>query len=242
MKVNLTQREVKDTNSRQVYTLERKIQQGAISIQEIGDYLPGNVLVTNLNNLSTEYMNHSGCNILRHSAEELAELGPEYFQHFFVPEEMNVVVPVYLKMHQEQDPSRIYNFAHRVKNMQEASYKWYFASAKLMYTPGTDKTDKMLLIVNEVNSAGNIAKKINSVLDETDWMKKHFKEFCQLTKREKEIITLVVSGKSSTAIAGALYISRLTVNTHRRNITEKLQIKTFSGLYRFATAFGLAHP
>jgi LuxR family transcriptional regulator len=98
------------------------------------------------------------------------------------------------------------------------------------------------MIVNEVNSAGNIAKKINCVLDETDWMKKYFKEFCQLTKREKEIITLVVCGKSSAANADALYISRLTVNTHRRNITEKLQIKTFSGLYRFATAFGLAYP
>jgi len=72
-------------------------------------------------------------------------------------------------------------------------------------------------------------------------MKKHFKQFCLLTKREKEIITQVVSGKSSAEIADALQITTLTVSTHRRNIKEKLQVKTFSGLYRFALVFGLAH-
>ncbi len=236
---NLTQQEIKDANSRQVYSLERKIREGAFSIEEVGNYLPGNVLVTNLNSLSTEYMNHSGCNILNHSVEELKELGTEYFQRFFVPEEMNLFVPAYLTMQQQQNPDFIYNFAHRVKNMQDLSYKWYFASAKLMYTPGCAIASKMLLIVNEVNSAGNIAKKINKVLDETEWMKKHFNQFCRLTKREKEIITLVVSGKNSTAIADALCISKLTVNTHRRNIAEKLQLKTFSSLYRFASAYGL---
>jgi DNA-binding CsgD family transcriptional regulator len=239
MSAQLTQQEIKDSNSRQVYNLERQLQQGAFTIQSIGDHLPGNVLVTNLTSLSTEYMNLAGCNILNHSAEELTELGPEYFQRFFVPEEMNVFVPTYLQMQQEQNPARIYNFAHRVKTMNEGSYKWYFASAKLMYTPGNEVADKMLLIVNEANSAGNIAKKINSVLDESEWMKKHFKQFCLLTKREKEIITLVVSGKTSAAVAEILQITKLTVATHRRNISEKLQINTFSGLYKFALAFGL---
>jgi len=237
----LTRQEIKDTNSRQVYSLERKIQQGEFTIESVGDYLPGNILVTNLGNLSTEYMNRSGCNILKHSADELAEPGPEYFQRFFVPEEMNVFVPTYLKMQQEQNPARIYNFVHRVKTLSDGFYKWYFASAKLMYTAGSTIADKMLLIVNESNSAGQIAKKINNVLEESDWIKKHFKQFCLLTKREKEIITLVVSGQSSASIADALHITKLTVNTHRSNIKEKLPIKTFSVLYRFATAFGLTH-
>jgi DNA-binding CsgD family transcriptional regulator len=98
----------------------------------------------------------------------------------------------------------------------------------------------MLLVVNEVNSICHIAKKINSVLEESDWMKKNFNKFCSLTKREKDIITLVINGKSSTQISDALFISRLTVNTHRRNINEKLQFKTFAALYKFSITFGLA--
>jgi DNA-binding CsgD family transcriptional regulator len=128
---------------------------------------------------------------------------------------------------------------HRVKPLDESSYKWYFASAKLLYTPGQLISDKIVLIVNEVNSAGVIAKKINSVLEESDWMKKHFKKFCRLTKKEREIIKLLVSGRSSTEISDVLMITLFTVNTHRRNITGKLEIKSFAELYKFALTFGL---
>ncbi|MES2650991.1 MAG: LuxR C-terminal-related transcriptional regulator [Bacteroidota bacterium] len=239
MRSNLTYTEINNISGQQVFTLERKIQNGEFSIESVGDYLPGNVLVTDLSKLSTLYMNKSGCNILKQSVEELNELGPEYFQQFFVPEEMNVFVSTYLNMQQQQDASGIYNFAHRVKTMSDESYKWYFASAKLLYTPGQHVSDKMLLIVNEVNSLGNIAKKINSVLEESDWMKANFKKLCRLSKREKEILGLLASGYSTAQISDAYCLSKLTVNTHRRNIIQKLEVKTFAGLYKFAVAFGL---
>jgi DNA-binding CsgD family transcriptional regulator len=239
MRTNLTHTEISNISSQQVFTLEKKIHQGEFSIESVGDYFPGNVLVTDLNKLSTVYMNKSGCNILKHSIEELNELGPEYFQRFFVPEEMNVFVPTYLNMHQEQDASHIYNFAHQVKTMCDGSYKWYFASAKLLYTPGQQVSDQMLLIVNEVNSLANIAKKINSVLEESDWMKANFKKLCRLSKREKEILGLLASGYSTAQISDSFCLSKLTINTHRRNIGEKLEIKTFAGLYKFAVAFAL---
>ncbi len=239
MRTNLNHTEISDISSQQVFTLEKKIHHGEFSIESVGDYLPGNVLVTDLSKLSTVYMNKSGCNILKHSVEELNELGPEYFQRFFVPEEMGVFVPTYLSMQREQDASRIYNFAHRVKTMSDGSYKWYFASAKLLYTPGQDVSDKMLLIVNEVNSLGNIAKKINNVLEESDWMKANFKKLCRLSKREKEILGLLAGGYSTAQISDTYCLSKLTVSTHRRNIIEKLGVKTFAELYKFAVAFGL---
>lgn len=235
----LTYREINAINSQQLYTLERKINKNEFTIEAVGDYLPGNVLVTDLTKLSTVYMNRRGCNIIKHSVEELRELGPEYFQRFFVPEEMGIVVPTYLSMQQEQHASRIYNFAHRVKTMSDGCYKWYFACAKLLYKPGQEVADNMLLIVNEADGAGHIAKKINSVLEESNWMKQNFKKFSRLTKREKEIITLLISGKNSSQIADVLFISRFTVNTHRRNILEKLEIKNLAVLYKFAVVFGL---
>lgn len=239
MQTKLSHQEITSTNSRQLFTLERKIHQGEFTIESVGDYLPGNIMVVNLNNVTTEYMNRCGCNILMHSVEELAVLGPEYFQKFFIPEETEVIVARYMDMHQKQDPSSIYNFAHRVKPLPDRFYKWYFASAKLLFTPGQPIADKIMVIVNEVNSAGHIAKKINIMLEENDWMKKNFTKFCRLTHREKEIISLLVSGKSSPEISDIFSISHLTVKTHRRNIFEKLEIKTFAGLYKFSITFGL---
>lgn len=226
-------------SNQQVFTLESKIRRGEYSIEDVGDYIPGNVLVTDLDNMSTVYMNKSGCNILKHSAEELGDLGPAYFQSFFVPDEIKVIVSNYLKMRKEQDSSLVYNFVHMVKSKSDSTYKWYFASAKLLYDSGQTVASKILLIVNEVNTLNQIARKINSVLDETDWMKKHFQKFCLLTRREKEIIVLLIKGKTSSEISDILNICRMTVNTHRRNINEKLQITNFSGLYRFASVYGL---
>lgn len=45
-----------------------------------------------------------------------------------------------------------------------------------------------------------------------------------LTKREKEILSLIEQGKLSKEIASRLSISINTVNRHRQNILEKLRV------------------
>ena len=55
-----------------------------------------------------------------------------------------------------------------------------------------------------------------------------------LTKRELEIIRFVANGMSSKQIAGALFISQHTVNTHRRNILVKLKTNSMSEVVNYA--------
>jgi DNA-binding CsgD family transcriptional regulator len=55
-----------------------------------------------------------------------------------------------------------------------------------------------------------------------------------LTKREKDILKHVAQGLSSQDIADKLFISRHTVITHRKNICNKLAIKTIPGLTLYA--------
>lgn len=52
----------------------------------------------------------------------------------------------------------------------------------------------------------------------------------QLTKREKEIATLVAQGLSSKQIAQQLHISEETVKTHRRRMLQKNNISRFAHL------------
>ncbi|NGP88358.1 response regulator [Fodinibius halophilus] len=61
----------------------------------------------------------------------------------------------------------------------------------------------------------------------------------QLTKREKEIIKYTASGKSAQEVGDLLYISKHTVNTHRRNIYKKLDISGVKELINFAHENGL---
>jgi DNA-binding NarL/FixJ family response regulator len=54
-----------------------------------------------------------------------------------------------------------------------------------------------------------------------------------LTKREEEILKLIVSDFSNQDIANRLFISVRTVETHRRNIMHKLNVDSTIGLMRY---------
>ncbi len=61
-----------------------------------------------------------------------------------------------------------------------------------------------------------------------------------LTKRELEILRLITEGQSSNLeIANKLYISVRTVETHRRNIMQKLQVKSVISLVHYAAQNGI---
>lgn len=57
----------------------------------------------------------------------------------------------------------------------------------------------------------------------------------ELSEREREVLILVAQGLSSKEIADKLNISIHTVNSHRKNITRKTDIKSVAGLAVFAT-------
>lgn len=56
----------------------------------------------------------------------------------------------------------------------------------------------------------------------------------KLTNRETEVLVLIGKGYSSPQISEKLYIARTTVDTHRRNLIEKLDVSNTKGLVRYA--------
>ena len=60
-----------------------------------------------------------------------------------------------------------------------------------------------------------------------------------LTDREREVLTLIAEGLSSKQIAKELGVSLKTIESHRANLMDKLDIHKVSGLVRFAIRSGL---
>lgn len=60
-----------------------------------------------------------------------------------------------------------------------------------------------------------------------------------LTNREIDVIKLIAEENSSNQIAEKLFISLNTVETHRRNLFKKLNVKNSLGLIKFALKHGL---
>lgn len=64
----------------------------------------------------------------------------------------------------------------------------------------------------------------------------------RLTKREVEVLSLVIEGKSSKEVADQLYVSKRTVDFHLANIYAKLSVKNRVQAFREATQRGLLPP
>jgi DNA-binding NarL/FixJ family response regulator len=60
-----------------------------------------------------------------------------------------------------------------------------------------------------------------------------------VTDREQEILQLIVDGLTSKQIAKKLYISPRTVDTHRANLMEKLELNNIAELVRYAIQYDL---
>jgi DNA-binding NarL/FixJ family response regulator len=68
------------------------------------------------------------------------------------------------------------------------------------------------------------------------------KELDLLTRREREVLRLVAEGRTAKEIARILTISVHTVNRHRANLMEKLDIHSTAALVKLAIRLKLVEP
>ncbi|MBE8726631.1 response regulator transcription factor [Flavobacterium hungaricum] len=69
--------------------------------------------------------------------------------------------------------------------------------------------------------------------------KQNFGDEMMITKREKEILMLLLSGKGNKEIAEALEISKRTAEVHRFNLMKKLKVKNLMELSNKAAEYSL---
>jgi DNA-binding NarL/FixJ family response regulator len=134
-----------------------------------------------------------------------------------------------LSMHDEQD--------YIVKMLQ--------AGAKGYLLKNTTK-EELLKAVEAVSRGENyFSNDVSSIMlskyiyKEFPSSKKEYKSDVQLTRRETEIIKMISEELTNADIAEKLGISVRTVDTHRRNLLQKLDVKNTAGLVRFALQNGL---
>ncbi len=77
---------------------------------------------------------------------------------------------------------------------------------------------------------------VNSVANNS---KKKQSPFPSISRREKEVLQLILDEHTTQEIADKLFISFGTVETHRRNMLIKLGAKNTAGLVRIALEYGL---
>jgi DNA-binding NarL/FixJ family response regulator len=101
------------------------------------------------------------------------------------------------------------------------------------------------------SSATEIAEAIQTVIDGRLYLSLSMEQllksgssespdaFPALTRREKEVLTLIAEGLTNNQIAAKLFISPLTVDSHRKNLLTKLKVNNTASLIRLAVQHGL---
>jgi DNA-binding NarL/FixJ family response regulator len=84
-----------------------------------------------------------------------------------------------------------------------------------------------------------IANKLINHLVNPDEVDETEDPLARLSPREREIVQLVVEGKSSAEISKILYISPNTVDTYRSRLMQKLGLNDLPSLVKFAIQHGL---
>lgn len=104
----------------------------------------------------------------------------------------------------------------------------------LGYMLKKDPPDKIIDAIRSIHSGesvmnGQIARKILGYFSKAESRDSRLEEY-NLTRREKEILTLLIDGLPYKAIAAQCYISMDTVFSHIKNIYSKLNIHSRSEL------------
>jgi DNA-binding NarL/FixJ family response regulator len=68
----------------------------------------------------------------------------------------------------------------------------------------------------------------------TAYQKSSIKDLPVLTRREKEVLELIAEGYTNPQIAEKIFLSQFTVDTHRKNLLAKLNVKNTASLIRLA--------
>lgn len=93
--------------------------------------------------------------------------------------------------------------------------------------------EELLRCIHEaLNGQITFSKEVKEIISRPS--KNELDGIAKLTKREKQILKLLAEGKTSSMIADELFVSPLTVDSHRRNLLQKFDVKNVAALMREA--------
>ncbi|MCG8412472.1 MAG: response regulator transcription factor [Bacteroidales bacterium] len=162
---------------------------------------------------------------------------PELFEINTTKELRNLIIerdsPIYLIINEDIFNSNLEQELYKVKNLASDC-------PLLLFKNNQTKICHSMACISYDENQREILRKLEDFFFSNDVNKKT--ESSILSERELDILKEVALGLSNKEIAEKLFISINTVITHRKNITEKLGIKTIAGLTIYAILNGIINP
>lgn len=216
--------------------LEQRLLDGE-DYKNLIDQIPAMALVSRTEDVDIIYTNeaHQGCS--GYSLEEIREGCSDYLNNVIHPKSLEYVrnfLPHFYKSN-NGNTFRTTSFLQYARINGRSDYAPLITFAK-----PTRVTDGLTLrMPMQLDELEKLSPKIEQVVRMDLFRLEHFRKFQTLTEREIEILKLLANGKNNSEISDQLFLSRQTVETHRKNLKRKLELTSFLDLMRYAFAFDL---
>ncbi|MDF3077928.1 MAG: helix-turn-helix transcriptional regulator [Sphingobacteriaceae bacterium] len=219
--------------------LELLMQEKINKVAGVSGELPGVVIVHTVHDFKVQYMSEAGLKPLGISLEEVKELSSEeYHSRFFNPHDAARYLPKIKEMLSKNTDEAI-SFFQQVRTATDGNWIWHLSTMKVLLRNEEGIPVLTVTMAFPVDPLQHITSKVSRLLDENDFLRKHYNQFSKLGKREQEVLKFMALGLSSIEIAEKLHISAATADTHRRNIRQKLNVNSSYEVAEYARAFDL---
>jgi DNA-binding CsgD family transcriptional regulator len=202
--------------------------------------LPGVVIIHDIRDWSVAYMSPKGLSSLGIDLETIQNMNiEEYHKRYFNPDDAKDYAPKILELLQRDNDDESISYFQQVRYSESQGWIWHISSTKIFMRSEDGKPLYTITISTPVDPLHPVSAKVSRLLEENNFLKKNYCRFAKLGKRECEVLKLLAMGKTAAEIAEALFISVLTVDTHRKNIKQKLETSSLYELSQYARAFNL---
>jgi len=173
--------------------------------------------------------------ILGFSPDEVAAMGNKYLSNYYHPEDyskVNEITDFFLN-----DLGENHSTLFRVKH-KDGDWLKLFTTRTLFKRNSEGKPWLVLAVSVNLTTPVDTGAKIEELLKENIRLKNQLL-LSTITQREKDVLGLIAHGYSNKEISLQLFISASTVESHRKHLIKKLNLKNTAALVCFAVENGL---
>ncbi len=181
------------------------------------------------------YLNKPGRDWIGLSSGKTSIKELDFNEKFYHPDTLQYELPKVRNFFKNQQSGSIYSNYQQVFNSKINAY----CICLVIFKKFKSVCFGYLTMAIPISRFVGLNKKLQRVISEEVFRDYHRFQFEQLTERESEILKLLATGRNNPEISDELYISRHTVEQHRKNINKKLGIHGLKDILDYAYAFDL---
>lgn len=203
-----------------------------IILNDLVQGIPGYVHINSMDGFNLILANKNFENYFGLSTRQIADMGKLFIAEYYCQKTWRNAIRHILRQRVRGYQNTVFGHVQKIRKSPSLPYLDFICSTRLI-------TNLNCYVTDYVPAAfyGIETRALNAISDCIEFTITNHDKYFSLSTREKEIVHLIGSGKSRQEISNMLFISKHTLDNHRKHIRQKLGVKSTAELVHFINTF-----